>query len=116
MADKAAPAAAPSAAQDVPNLQKDDVTGEMVSKSELKKRQKKRDADKRKVWLPRGCVRCKKSCADIFHHLQAEKASAAPVKPKVADKPADAESAKLNEEELTPNVCPPRSCPVPSAI
>jgi lysyl-tRNA synthetase class 2 len=40
--------------QDTPNLHKDEMTGEMVSKSELKKRQKKREADKRKVhgqWL-----------------------------------------------------------------
>lgn len=48
MADSTAPAAA---AQDVPNLHKDEVTGEMVSKSELKKRQKKREADKRKVLI-----------------------------------------------------------------
>jgi hypothetical protein len=36
-------------AQDTPNLQLDEVTGEMVSKSELKKRQKKRETEKRKV-------------------------------------------------------------------
>lgn len=47
MADNAQAPAAP--AQDVPNLQLDEVTGEMVSKSEMKKRQKKRDADKKKV-------------------------------------------------------------------
>lgn len=34
-----------------PNLHKDEVTGEMVSKSELKKRQKKREAEAKKVCL-----------------------------------------------------------------
>lgn len=47
MADKASAAAEGS----VPNLHKDEVTGEMVSKSELKKRQKKREADAKKVCL-----------------------------------------------------------------
>jgi len=37
------------AAENTPNLQLDEVTGELVSKSELKKRQKKREADKKKV-------------------------------------------------------------------
>jgi len=37
------------ATENAPNLQLDEVTGEMVSKSELKKRQKKREADKKKV-------------------------------------------------------------------
>jgi hypothetical protein len=46
MADSAAVA---PPAQDTPNLQLDEVTGEMVSKSELKKRQKKRETEKRKV-------------------------------------------------------------------
>lgn len=46
MADKTAAAAAEGS---VPNLHRDDVTGEMVSKSELKKRQKKREADAKKV-------------------------------------------------------------------
>jgi hypothetical protein len=50
MADTAA--AAPPA-QDTPNLQLDEVTGEMVSKSELKKRQKKREVEKRKVPVAR---------------------------------------------------------------
>jgi hypothetical protein len=40
---------APVAEGSVPNLHKDEVTGEMVSKSELKKRQKKREADAKKV-------------------------------------------------------------------
>lgn len=44
MADKTAPAEG-----SVPNLHRDEVTGEMVSKSELKKRQKKREADAKKV-------------------------------------------------------------------
>lgn len=35
--------------QDTPNLHKDEVTGEMVSKSELKKRQNKRKADQKKA-------------------------------------------------------------------
>lgn len=43
MADKAA------AEGSAPNMHKDEVTGEMVSKSELKKRQKKRDAEAKKV-------------------------------------------------------------------
>lgn len=47
MADKATAAAEGS----VPNLHRDEVTGEMVSKSELKKRQKKREADAKKVCL-----------------------------------------------------------------
>lgn len=48
MAGKAT--AVPIAAEgSVPNLHKDEVTGEMVSKSELKKRQKKREADAKKV-------------------------------------------------------------------
>lgn len=44
MADK-------SAEGSVPNLHRDEATGEMVSKSELKKRQKKREADAKKVWF-----------------------------------------------------------------
>ncbi|KAA8911134.1 hypothetical protein FN846DRAFT_467747 [Sphaerosporella brunnea] len=64
-------------AQDTPNLQLDEVTGEMVSKSELKKRQKKRDIEKRK----------------------AEKASVVPVKAKKGEAADD----KANMEELTPN-------------
>lgn len=42
--------------QDTPNLHKDEVTGEMVSKSELKKRQKKREADKKKVYGHSGAL------------------------------------------------------------
>lgn len=45
MADRA------TAEGSLPNLHKDEVTGEMVSKSELKKRQKKRDGDAKKVFL-----------------------------------------------------------------
>lgn len=48
MADSTTPAVP---AQDVPNLQKDEVTGEMVSKSELKKRQKQREVARKKVWI-----------------------------------------------------------------
>ncbi|KAI5778363.1 hypothetical protein EDC01DRAFT_622710 [Geopyxis carbonaria] len=66
--------------QETPNLHKDEVTGEMVSKSELKKRQKKREAEKRK----------------------AEKASMVPTVVKHNDKASDG-TDKLNEEELTPN-------------
>lgn len=66
---------APVAEGSVPNLHKDEVTGEMVSKSELKKRQKKREADAKK----------------------AEKAASAPLKP-AADK-----KTEVSEEELTPN-------------
>lgn len=47
MADNAAVPA--PAAENAPNLQLDEATGEMVSKSELKKRQKKREADRKKV-------------------------------------------------------------------
>jgi len=46
---------ADSTHKDTPNLQLDEVTGEMVSKSELKKRQKKREAEKKKV-RSAGCV------------------------------------------------------------
>lgn len=94
-------------AQDVPNLQKDEVTGEMVSKSEMKKRQKKREADERKV-CPPACDVCR-VWIDADFCAQAKKAAAAPAraaKPKVDDKAADEASQKLNEEELTPNVCP----------
>lgn len=50
MADRATTVPTPAAAAEgVPNLHKDEVTGEMVSKSELKKRQKKREADAKKV-------------------------------------------------------------------
>ncbi|KAF8533870.1 hypothetical protein BDD12DRAFT_758694 [Trichophaea hybrida] len=66
--------------QDTPNLHKDEVTGEMVSKSELKKRQKKREADKRK----------------------AEKTVVVPTVKKTAEQAGEG-AEKLNEEELTPN-------------
>lgn len=45
MADKA------PAEGSAPNLHKDEVTGELVSKSELKKRQKKREAEAKRVCL-----------------------------------------------------------------
>lgn len=75
MADNSAPPT-----QDVANLHLDEVTGERVSKSELKKRQKQRDAERRK----------------------AEKAAAAPPKP-AASKPKDGE---MDESNLTANVRP----------
>lgn len=65
-------------AQETANLHLDEVTGEKVSKSELKKRQKAREAEKKK----------------------AEKAAAAP--PKTEKKKAV--SAEANEAELNPNV------------
>ena len=99
MADNAAPAAAP-AHQDNPNLQKDEVTGEMVSKSELKKRQKKREGDKRKVLLGSSSTNASRS-ADTFPQ-QAEKAAAAPPKPAKAEK----QDGAPDLEELTPNVRP----------
>lgn len=50
MTGKAASVPTAAAAEgSAPNLHKDEVTGEMVSKSELKKRQKKREADAKKV-------------------------------------------------------------------
>lgn len=65
-------------AQEAANLHLDEVTGEKVSKSELKKRQKGREQEKKK----------------------AEKAAAAP--PKTEKKKAA--SAEANEAELNPNV------------
>lgn len=65
---------ADSIAQDTANLHLDDVTGERVSKSELKKRQKQRQQDEKKK----------------------EKAAAAPQQPAAKKKEA--------EVELTPNV------------
>ncbi|GAA5960187.1 hypothetical protein JCM3765_002501 [Sporobolomyces pararoseus] len=64
-----------NAAGDAPNLQKDPETGEMVSKSEMKKRIKAREAAKKK----------------------AEKAAAAPPQPTKQTSAAEA------EEELSPN-------------
>jgi hypothetical protein len=58
----------------------DEVTGEMVSKSELKKRQKQRQKDEEK----------------------AKKAAAAPPKPVAAKK----SNAEADEKELNPNVRP----------
>lgn len=63
----------------VANLHLDEVTGERVSKSELKKRQKQRETERKK----------------------AEKAAAAP--PKQASKKKEGE---LDESELNPNVSP----------
>lgn len=65
----------PAAATDAPNLQKDPETGEMISKSEMKKRIKQREAAKKK----------------------AEKAASAPAQ---AEKKVSAADA---EEELSPN-------------
>ena len=67
-----------SLAQDTANLHLDEVTGEKVSKSELKKRQKARDTEKKK----------------------AQKSAAAP--PKAEKKKAV--SDETNESELNPNV------------
>ncbi|KAF2996470.1 lysyl-tRNA synthetase [Curvularia kusanoi] len=76
MADTNPPAQPAAAAEDAPkNLHKDEVTGEMVSKSELKKRQKQREVEKKK----------------------AEKAAKLPERPKTEGK------AKEAEVELTPN-------------
>lgn len=63
---------------EVANLHLDEVTGEKVSKSELKKRQKQRERDAKKQ----------------------EKAAAAPPKPASAKKT----NAEADEKELTPNV------------
>jgi lysyl-tRNA synthetase class 2 len=52
MAD-AAPSAAPE--EQLANLHLDEVTGEKVSKSELKKRQKQRQADEKDL-NPNGCI------------------------------------------------------------
>jgi len=71
MADSEAPPT-----EQVANLHLDEVTGEKVSKSELKKRQKQRERDAKK----------------------ADKAAAAP--PKAAKKSSD----EADEKELTPNV------------
>lgn len=71
------PAAAPVEA--LANLHLDEVTGEKVSKSELKKRQKQRQKDEAK----------------------AAKEAAAPPKPVVAKKSND----EADEKDLNPNVC-----------
>lgn len=68
-----------SLAQDTANLHLDDVTGERVSKSELKKRQKQRQLEEKKK----------------------EKAAAAAPRP---EKKASNRSAELDESNLNPNV------------
>jgi len=68
-------------AQETVNLHLDEVTGERVSKSELKKRQKQRQLEEKKR----------------------EKAAAAP--PKVEKK-----ATELDESNLNPNVCRLLSC------
>ncbi|KAJ4992564.1 Lysine-tRNA ligase, cytoplasmic [Stagonosporopsis vannaccii] len=75
MADTNPPAQPAAAAENAPNLHLDEVTGERVSKSELKKRQKQREVEKKK----------------------AEKAAKLPERPKVEGK------AKEAEVELNPN-------------
>lgn len=75
MADTNPPAQPAAAAENKANLHKDEVTGEMVSKSELKKRQKQREVEKKK----------------------AEKAAKLPERPKTDGKTKEA------EVELTPN-------------
>ncbi|CRK48769.1 hypothetical protein BN1723_016944, partial [Verticillium longisporum] len=75
MADSSAPAPAPPT-EAVANMHLDSVTGEMVSKSELKKRQKNRERDAKK----------------------AEKAAAAPPKPVAAKK----DNAEADEKALDP--------------
>lgn len=63
--------------QDLANLHLDEVTGERVSKSELKKRQKQRETERKK----------------------AEKAASA------APKQAKKKDEGVDESELNPNVC-----------
>jgi lysyl-tRNA synthetase class 2 len=75
MADKQPPVDAP-AGESAENLHKDPVTGEMISKSELKRRTKQRDRDQQK----------KEKQADM------------PARPKK-------EGKKEDVEELNPNVC-----------
>ena len=70
----------------VANLHLDEVTGERVSKSELKKRQKMREVEKKK----------------------AEKAAAAAAKAPAGA--AKKKSAEEDESELTPNVRSPVYC------
>lgn len=76
MADEAGPSAPPT--EPLANLHLDEVTGEKVSKSELKKRQKQREKEAKK----------------------AEKEAAAPPKPVAAKK----SNAEADEKELNPNV------------
>jgi lysyl-tRNA synthetase class 2 len=77
MADTNPPAQPAAAAESADNLHKDPVTGEMISKSELKRRQKQRERDEKKR----------------------EREANLPARPKKEgkkDEPA---------EELNPNVC-----------
>lgn len=74
-----------SLAQDTANLHLDEVTGEKVSKSELKKRQKQRQLEEKKK----------------------EKAAAAAAAPPKAEKKAA--NAELDESNLNPNVSRPIS-------
>jgi len=76
----------PAPAENTPNLHLDEVTREMVSKSELKKRQKKRENDAKKA--------------------EKAAAAAAAVPPGGGASGAPVARAQLDEEELTPNVCP----------
>jgi lysyl-tRNA synthetase class 2 len=78
MADQASGSAPPTEA--VANLHLDEVTGEKVSKSELKKRQKARQKEEDK----------------------AKREAAAPPKPVTAKKT----NAEADEKELNPNVRP----------
>lgn len=84
MVEQASASAVPDATagmgETVAKMVLDEKTGELVSKSELKKREKKRAADAKK----------------------AEKAATAPPKPG-----KQKNENELNEEELTPNVCVP---------
>lgn len=73
MADTNPPAQPAAAAESAANLHKDPETGEMISKSELKKRLKQREVEKKK----------------------AEKAKSLPVQPK--------KEGKKEEVELNPN-------------
>jgi len=75
MADQANPSAA---ADSLANLHLDEVTGERISKTELKKRQKLRQKEQAKK----------------------EREDAAPPKPTAAKK----ENTEANEKELNPNV------------
>ncbi|KAF1992456.1 putative Lysyl-tRNA synthetase, cytoplasmic [Aulographum hederae CBS 113979] len=78
MADQTPPAAADAPTENLQNLQLDEVTGEQVSKSELKKRIKQREKDAKK----------------------AEKAAAAPPKAQAKEK---GPSAEEQEKDLNPN-------------
>ena len=77
MADNSAPAGDGGAADAVAKLHLDEVTGEMISKTELKKRQKMRDREASKR----------------------EKSAAKPQQP---DAPS-AKNAEAAEKDLTPN-------------